>query len=137
MHVHHHHHMRWRRMGPMGRYVRTRLRRRLFVWFGWAIITTALAVGVTMMTLGNPWWKDYQGALEFLANESAKDWDNPAARDARLYEAAHAVNANIELRSPTGQLLSTTGEECQHTHFKVPVMRNGVPVGQLTACYAA
>jgi signal transduction histidine kinase len=123
-------------MGPMGRYVRTRLRRRLFVWFGWAILTTALAVGVTMMTLGNPWWKDYQGALEFVAAETAKDWDNPAARDARLYDAAHAVNANLELRSPRGQLLSTTGEACEHSHFKVPVERNGAVVGELTACYA-
>ena len=51
-------------MGPMGRYVRTRLRRRLFWWFGGAIFMTVVSVAVTMAAIshfnGEGWWRDYE-----------------------------------------------------------------------------
>jgi signal transduction histidine kinase len=87
-----------------------------------------------MMTMGNPWWRDYQGALAFVAQETAKDWDNPALRDARLYDVAHAVNADLELRTPQGQVLSRTGEACDRTHFVSNVTRDGKVLGEVRVC---
>jgi two-component system, OmpR family, sensor kinase len=125
---------RWRRMGPMGRYVRSRLRRRLFVWFGWAILTMGLATGFTMMTIGNPWWRDYQNALGVVASETARNWGDAAQREAYLRDISQAVHVDFELRDPKGAVLSRTGPSCDHSHFVAPIERDGAQLGTLLVC---
>ena len=70
---HHHHRMHlrhaenhpWLRMTRLGWYVRARLHRRLFLWFGFSIVFTALAVaGVSHLTGGH--WGGFLGAMPLL-----------------------------------------------------------------------
>ncbi len=135
-HEHMHRHHRFRRMGPMGRYVRSRLRRRLFAWFGGAIVSTAIAVFITMSLMGGPWERDYQRIQSFVGTEVGKDWNDVAKRDARMNEVATALEADIELRTVDGQVISRIGEPCDRPGFKAAVLQGTQAVGEVRACFS-
>ncbi|HYO52349.1 MAG TPA: two-component sensor histidine kinase, partial [Archangium sp.] len=132
----------WR--GPMsrlGNFIRARLRRRLFVWFGISILTTGLVVGSVMSVMGGlmgspSWRQEAERARTFVSNRLAEVWDDPARRDALVRSVSEDLHVDVELRDTSGALLVRTGEPCPpHAELSVAVERGGVKLGTARACY--
>jgi two-component system OmpR family sensor kinase len=134
-------HARWRhrywRMGRLGHFVRARLHRRLFLWFGLSILATGLVV-VTVMNLvgGNTWKQETDRMRTFVGHRFEEVWNEPARRDALVHSIAEDLEIGVELRDTSGALLVRGGEPCRRSELSVPVERNGVPLGMVRACYS-
>lgn len=126
-------------MGTIGRFVRTRLRRRIFMWFASGILLTALAVVVVMsalVRLDEPQWaRSFRQGTAWFAEQFAVDWDQPAQREARARSAAGALGLDLELRDRSGQRLLLVGEECVHHPVDTAVRREGAIIGSIRACF--
>lgn len=125
-------------MGRLGCYVRARLRRRLFAWFGVSILTTGLVVGMVMNLVGGgpAWRQETERARTFVSNRLAEVWDDPAHRDALVRSVAKDLNLDVELEDAQGTPLVRTGEPCPpYAELSVPVVREGVKLGTARACY--
>lgn len=135
----HHPHHRHRGMGPVGRHIRSSLRRRIFWWFVATIFVTVMAIGATMALIshsgGNGWWRDYERLQTYVSQELSGSWDDPAARDRKLAQAAQAFDVDTELRAPNGVVISRVGDPCERPAFKAPVVRSGIVVGEVRACF--
>src|SRR6185436_7517745 len=120
-----HHRDRRRRMGPVGRHIRSSLRRRIFWWFVATIFVTSGAIGVTMGAInqasGTSWWRDYERLQTYVSMELSRSWDDPAARDQKLAEAAKAFDVDTDLLAPDGSVITRIGTGCGHAQFKAPV----------------
>lgn len=138
----HHHRPPWARpMTPLGRYVRARLRRRIFAWFSGGLFTVGVLVAVLMMLVGRvqepQWARTFENGRHWLGHQFARDWDDPAARTAFAQQTAHELDASIELRDLDGQRLLLVGEGCvPHHALELPIERAGRPIGQATLCLA-
>lgn len=139
MHPHHRHHHGHGRMGPAGRHLRSSLRRRLFWWFVATIFVTVTAIGGTMALMshatGSGWWRDYERLQAYVGMELANSWDDNAARNLKLAQASQAFDVDVELFDANGALLARVGAPCTHAGFKAPVMRAGVRLGEVRACF--
>lgn len=136
---HHPHHRGWRRMGPVGRHIRSSLRRRIFWWFVAAIFATVAAVAVTLGVLwhlsgGQSRWSD--PIARYVSSELSTTWDQPQERDRRLAAAAEAFDVNLELRSTDGAIITRVGDACPRAFMLAPVVRGGVTVGEARACWS-
>lgn len=135
-----HPHMRhpWHQRGPMGRlgwYMRARLHRRLFLWFGMSILSTGIVVATVMSLVGgNTWRQEMERAHAFIGHRFAEVWDEPAQREARLRAYAGDLQVDAELLDASGQPVARAGEMCRHPEFSVPVEREGVRLGTVRAC---
>lgn len=142
---HHRHHHRHRgphggaRRGPLGYYVRSRLRRRIFAWFGVTILLSGL-VGGTIVGLASGAREAWRDALDratvFVGRRFAEVWDDPAARNHLARAAAEELRVGIELRDAEGRALARFGGACppQQAELRAPVERDGRAVGELLAC---
>jgi signal transduction histidine kinase len=128
-------------MGRLGCYVRARLRRRLFVWFGVSILLTGLVVGTVMSLMGGlmgrpSWHQETERLRTFVGNRFAEVWDEPARRDALARSTAKELRFDVELRDASGALLLRTGAPCpSHSELSAPVERDGVRLGTALACH--
>ncbi|MBL8952158.1 MAG: HAMP domain-containing histidine kinase [Myxococcaceae bacterium] len=126
-------------MGPAGRYIRSSLRRRLFWWFVATIFVTVSAIGCTMGLMshasGTGWWREYERLQSYVSRELGTSWHDPATRDGKLASAAEVFDVDAELRDVNGNLVSRVGDPCEHPGFKAPVLRDGVRVGDVRACF--
>ncbi len=129
---------RWR-PGPLGHYVRARLRRRIFVWFGVTIMLSGL-VGASMVGLlsdsRGAWRDSVERATTFVGHRFGEVWNDPAARDHLARSAADELRLRIELRDTEGRSLARFGEECHGVagEFSAPVEHEGRNVGRVDAC---
>jgi signal transduction histidine kinase len=143
-HHHHHHHdhfFRWYRpVTPIGRFVRARLRRRIFAWFTGGFLVTGLAVAAIMMLvvrIEEPQWsRTFEGSRVWLGSQFGRDWADPVARERYAREMAHDLGASIELRDLTGATVVQLGEPCGHRAVEFAVTREGQPLGQGRVCLA-
>ena len=139
MHPHHHHHRgRYGRMGPVGRHIRSSLRRRIFWWFVGTIFVAVGAVGATFTVMwhvsgGQARW--YDPVARFVSNELVASWDDPVERGRKLRSAADAFDVNVELKGANGAVLDRVGEDCGRGMMAFPIVRNGAIVGEATACF--
>ncbi|WNG42352.1 HAMP domain-containing protein [Archangium minus] len=124
-------------MSRLGWFIRARLHRRLFLWFGVSIFITGLVVGTMMSLVGGPGWRqEAERARTFVSNRLAETWDEPARRDALVHSVARDLDVDVELRDASGALLMRTGPPCPpHTELSVTVEREGVRLGTARACY--
>ncbi len=140
-HLHAHLHrkrMRYWRMGRLGHFVRARLRRRLFVWFGLSILATgAVVAGVMNLVGGNVWRQEMERVRTFVGHRFEEVWDEPARRDALVRSIAQDLGASVELQDLSGAVLVRGGEPCRRVEYTVPVRRDGVPLGVVKACYSS
>jgi two-component system, OmpR family, sensor kinase len=134
---------RWReRRGRLqtsiGRYVRARLHRRLFMWFGATILLTVLAAAAAMGALdrtGNSGWRrEYARAQSFLGNQFQRVWDDPAARDALARSIAEEFDTGLALTDGAGRTLATFGGSCGAHALRAPVRRDGAQLGAVLLC---
>jgi len=121
------------------RYVRTRLRRRLFAWFTATIVATALAVAGI---LGAASRADGTAAgnserLRAFAGELfARDWDVPEARARFAKGVAEASGGGVELGGSSGERLFSAGAACGPRALELPVRRDGRTLGTARVCLA-
>jgi two-component system OmpR family sensor kinase len=138
MNWHHHHHHR--PMGPIGRFVRSSLRRKLFLWFALAILTTTVMVAVAMAVLSRgqqtTWQTDYENGRNWVGKQFAARWDNPVERDAFARETARDLGLDLRLVDLSGQTLITVGSPCEGNTLDAPVLRAGERIGTVRACFA-
>lgn len=127
-----------RRMGPIGRFVRARLRRRIFAWFAGGIVATMVLTAAVFMVIGRVqepvWQRMMDRGLAWAGTQFARDWDDAAARERFARSTAEQLDMNLELVDGNGVNLLGVGEACgRHTTF-IPVVRDGVRLGSVRAC---
>lgn len=124
-------------MGPMGRYVRARLKRRIFAWFLGGLVTTGVLVATVMVLVGRvhePHWRFYENVQSWVGRQFARDWDDPATRERFARQTAEDFAGAIELRDARGDSLLHDGPACLHPVFEFPVTRAGVSLGSGRLC---
>jgi two-component system OmpR family sensor kinase len=127
-----HLHRRWTELVPLWR-SRVRMQRRLFVWFGVAIVATVFVVsGVTTLVetlTGAGPRTEWQGIRGLLSAQAARVWDSPEARDAWAGDIARHLSAAVELDDPQGKLLARFGPPARSWAVEAPVMQGGTQLG--------
>lgn len=121
-------------------YVRSRLHRRLFVWFGASILATGLIVAVAAhLLLGGAdggWRRTVERGKSFIGNQLAESWDDPARRDALARSVARDLGMSIVLEDPRGSLIGAWGEPCPRPDVEAPVRRDERLLGNAKLCFA-
>ncbi len=142
--------------GPFGRsvffrggpaaFVRARLHRRIFAWFGISILITGVALGglgVLMDRMGGSGTRrEMERANAFMSGQFAKVWDDPAAREALAKEMAADFEVRVELADAKGTALlaafpdrpPVASEPCKRSILDTRVVRAGVDVGEVRVC---
>ena len=140
---HHRHHRGppWRRpMGPLGTFVRAKLRRRIFAWFMGGIVTTGIAVFAVMSLVSRvqepEWARTWERSREWMGKQFAREWNDPAARMRFAQETAADLEANVDLYDANGVLLQSTGALCEHAMIEAPVRQGGALLGTVKLCMA-
>ena len=125
-----------RPMSPLGRFVRAKLRRRIFAWFMGGIVTTGVVVMLVMNVLArlqeptNTW----ERSREWVGKQFAREWNDPVARARFAKETADDLDANVDLYDANGVLLLSTGAVCQHAMLEAPVRQGGALLGLAKVC---
>ncbi|MFP2928008.1 HAMP domain-containing protein, partial [Pyxidicoccus sp. 3LG] len=123
-------------MGRLGHFVRARLHRRLFLWFGLSILATGVVVATVMSLVGGSTWKqETERVRTFVGHRFEEVWDEPARRDALVRSIATDLAVGVEVQDTSGAMLVRSGEPCRRMEYTVPVVRDGVPLGTVRACY--
>ena len=135
----HHHHHRGRRRGLGPPRLRHRLQKRIFWWFGAAIMASALTAGaIFTFSSGGNWQAHYLRVVRFAGAEFAERWDDPVARAALARKAAEGLAINLALEDAAGQPLERFGAEpCTSARSSIPVERAGARIGTISFCMAA
>ncbi len=140
MNWHHDHAHHRRRMGPLGHFVRSRLRRKLFAWFAFAILMTTLAVAFAMALLSHgqqsTWQQDYANGRHWVGKQFATRWDSPLEREAFARETADDLHVDLQLIDTAGNALLNIGSPCEGKTVDAPVTRGGQHLGTVRACFA-
>lgn len=126
-------------MRPLRRYVRARLHRRIFFWFGASILLTAvLATAIIGLVgrAGGTWYgREVDRARALTGHLFARAWSSPSERDALARDIAEDLDISILLSSPDGQAISAFGAPCRSIMARVPVEKDGTPIGNVAACW--
>ena len=115
---------------PLLWYLRSRLRRRLFAWFGVAILLTAIVSAATAWAFGGGRsWHDRADALQrFVGQRFALVWDDPVARDELARSAARDLGLGLRLHDADGTELAAYGPDCRRPRT-VEVVQSHAPPG--------
>lgn len=123
-------------MTRLGHYIRARLHRRIFVWFGLSILVTALVVSTVVNLVGGSTWRqEMDKARTFASNRFAEVWEMPERRDELVQGISRDLDVDLELRDASGTLLARTGAGCERPDLSVPIVRSGTQLGLVKACY--
>jgi signal transduction histidine kinase len=127
-----------RRLGPIGRFVRARLSRRIFAWFAGGVVATVLVTAFVFMALAKVqepvWQRSMERGLAWAGAQFARDWDDAAAREAFARQAAEQLEMHVELLDAQGARLALIGEQCARHAYDIPVQRGGVRLGTVRTC---
>ena len=125
-------------MNPLLCYVRARLQRRLFAWFGATILFTGLAVMLVQRSTehGEPGIVgELQRASAVVGHRFERVWDSPSERAELAESVSHDLEATVSLRAADGTTLATYGAPCRHAKSAVaPVVREGKVIGSVAVC---
>lgn len=124
-------------MNPLFCYIRARLQRRLFMWFGATILFTVLAVAAVyhLSADGSASWKKERDRMTaFVGGRFARVWDDPGAREELGAAMSRDLDATVTLADPRGQAIGAFGPACSGHSFTMPVMRGGEALGAVTVC---
>ena len=121
-----------------GAFVRARLHRRIFVWFGATIVVTAFVVGAVMMALGHGegtgWKAEAMRLQSFTAGRFERVWDVPADRGELARAIARDLDVDVRILDASGAIVSTDGGACRERPWRVPIVRAGLPLGTVELC---
>jgi two-component system, OmpR family, sensor kinase len=135
---------RWRHwpqagLNPIGHYVRARLHRRLFVWFGATILFTSVVVAVVAIAMsgwyGPSWRAEVQRVEQLVGDQFARSWSNPSERDALAKMISDDLEIDVRLEDVDGNLVSSFGENrpCSK-EISARIPRSGDRLGTLVLC---
>jgi two-component system, OmpR family, sensor kinase len=111
-------------------YLGKSLHRRLFAYFGAAILLSGLTAIIVVKVLGgeNPWRRQQERAALFVAGRFERVWDDPKARD----DLARALSQDMELEilvtDAAARPVAAYGELC-YGELMIPVWRGGELLG--------
>jgi two-component system OmpR family sensor kinase len=116
------------------RWVRARLHRRLFVWFGVAIVATLFAASLSARLVESSWATQFADLRRLGVTLLARTWDDPGERR-RLVEAVEReLNVEVVLEDAAGEVIDARPETaCPHA-ISFPVERDGVRLGAARVC---
>jgi signal transduction histidine kinase len=122
----------------LARYVRARLHRRIFMWFGASIVLTGATVWVALSLVvpDEHYREDWERFRSYVGERFADAWDDPAARDRLARETANDLRVDVRLLDETGREIATFGERpCDTPRFTTPVRSESGPVrGEVWIC---
>lgn len=105
-----------RRDNPLLGYFRRRLRRRLFAWFGVAILLTGLLSGAVAWVWSGA-EQDHEAALtQFAVHRFETVWDDDKARAALAQTLASDLGLGIRVLDSAGAELDAYGPTCERPH---------------------
>ena len=121
----------------LGHYVRARLHRRIFVWFGASIVMTGATVWV-VLSLFSPeaseareHWQDFH---TFVGDRFSRVWDTPSERDELAASIAQTLRMGVVLTDAHGDRLRAFGPDCDRVQFDTDVRLAGDVVGRVELC---
>ena len=119
----------------LGRFVRARMHRRIFLWFGATILVTGLIVMSVMSIVGasNGWKRDVERFRTFVAGRFERVWDSPAERDELARAVSRDLETDLTLVDDKGQAIATYGDACTRG-MSAPIVRDGKQIGSAMAC---
>lgn len=122
----------------LARYVRARLHRRIFMWFGASIILTLAAVWV-VMSLFIPegrYREDWERFRSYVGERFADVWDSPAERDRLAEETSTHLRMDVRLVDHSGVEIASFGERpCDEPRFIALVRHGNEPArGEVWVC---
>jgi two-component system, OmpR family, sensor kinase len=119
-------------------YVRARLQRRLFVWFGVAILLSGIVFTLVMVlfsaTGGSSWSHEVGRARVFMGGRFAEVWEEPRARESLGRAVSEDLEVTVMLVDRHGGNLGVYGKPCHRTFFEAPVIRSGQTMGFVKVC---
>jgi signal transduction histidine kinase len=122
---------------PVSRFVRQRLHRRIFVWFGASILVTGLVVAVVAGLHAPPHagFRDGFARLRaFAAGQFALVWEEPARRDQLARAVSEQLGVDLVLQDGRGAELGVYGRACRRSELELPIERDGRHVGVVRVC---
>lgn len=123
MRRHHRRHHRRRRNSLMG-YFRRRLRRRLFAWFGVAILMTGLLSGAAAWIWTGA-GDDHETAIkQFATHRFETVWDDDAARKALAQTLASDLGVGVRVFDASDHELDAYGPACE-SPYTLPIPERG------------
>ena len=116
-----------------------RMHRRLFVWFGMAIVATGATVIATVRLFGDTGhavWAERFRVDGFLNAEYARAWPDPVARHALSESLAQQLALGVRVTSATGEVLDRVDapNRCRTPHEIAVRGASGVPLGAVSLC---
>jgi signal transduction histidine kinase len=103
------------------------------VWFGVAIGITALISSLLFGVFG-PGISTYDHARSFVAEQFAAAWSDAARRDELAQSISRHFGLRVEVADHAGIPLARYGATCRRQWMAVPVVRNGVVLGEVRLC---
>jgi signal transduction histidine kinase len=118
-----------------------RLHRKLFAWFGIAIMMTMLTVSLSMRMLAGPersLGAQRERMQRFVANGFARVWDDPAQREALARSYGEDLRVTVSVTDLRGEVIaqspSWSDTPCGPA-WSAPVRReDGTPLGTVRIC---
>jgi two-component system OmpR family sensor kinase len=121
--------------GRRGFFLRWRLQRRIFAWFGLSILVTGLVVGGMVGFGGQAGWRrDYDAMLTFAGSRFARAWDDAEARRELGQSVAASFRVDLVVEDADRHVLERHGEPCPRPRVVVPVQRDGRLLGTVGVC---
>lgn len=124
-------------MNPLLCFIRARLQRRMFLWFGATILFTGLAVAFVMGASGGGatgWHREADRARNLAGDVFASVWDAPAQRDALARTVSQDLDATVVLETAGGAAIASYGGACVGKPLALPITRNDQPIGRVSLC---
>lgn len=125
-------------MNRLSCYVRARLQRRIFVWFGVAILLSGIVFSVVTVLFsassGSNWSHEVARARVFMGGRFAEVWEEPPARESLGRAVSQDLDVTVMLVDAHGQVLGAFGKPCHRTFFDAPVIRAGQTMGLVKVC---
>jgi two-component system, OmpR family, sensor kinase len=124
-------------MHPLLCYVRARLQRRLFMWFGATILLTVLAVSSVMGATADSdtgWRREVQRVNAFVSGRFERVWDSPAERDELARAMSRDLDVAVTLEGADHRQLEAFGPPCTKTPLHWSIRRDGQVIGYFSAC---
>ena len=127
------------REGP-ARYVRARLHRRIFAWFGASILITGCAIAAVGFLMdrasGSGFRREMERANTFIAGQFERVWDRPDDRAALARAIERDFEVKVELRDAAGAPIAPFAGPCARPTFstRVTPASSPAPAGEVRVC---
>lgn len=124
-------------MTPAAAWVRARLHRRLFFWFGAVIVVTTAVVSLGVNLARGPhdgWHDEVERAGAFLAGRFSRVWFDEGARDELATALALELGLGLRLTDEVGGVVLERGPPCPRWLVSAPVVIEGRRLGTVSAC---